>query len=176
MTASLDTPQPQAPAPALSPSVEREAAAEVKGAPTDCLPRELRAVLADVAARFGPVTTVSTVHLHTDNHSPGSTREKLHHACKAVDFRVRASAYEVMDYLRARPEIAGINAYRNGVIHIDFDENFRTSGRSARSQWPRPAGSRPTAQQPGDPPAAPTNPSLFTPAEPDSVSRGDSQQ
>jgi hypothetical protein len=88
--------------------------------PYDCLSPELESVLADVADRFGPVTIVSTTHLHTDNHIPGSSREKAHHACRAIDFKVQARGEEVIAYLKSRREVAGINRYRNnGVIHVD---------------------------------------------------------
>ncbi len=90
----------------------------------DCLPEGLRTVLQDVQARFGTVTLVSTRQLHTDNHSPGTARHKLHAACKAVDFKVEGDLNAVTAYLRARPEVAGVNSYRNNrVIHIDAAES-----------------------------------------------------
>jgi uncharacterized protein YcbK (DUF882 family) len=81
-------------------------------------------VLADVASRYGPLTIVSTQHLNTRNHGAGSARHKLHQACKAVDFRVASQrADEVKTYLRSRSEVGGLEAYRDGVIHIDLNEN-----------------------------------------------------
>jgi uncharacterized protein YcbK (DUF882 family) len=91
--------------------------------PTDCLPAGLRTVLRDVEARFGPVALVSTTELHTDNHSRGSVRHKLHGACQAVDFKVKGNRQAVVAYLRSRPEVSGVNSYgNNGVIHIDHTE------------------------------------------------------
>ena len=91
--------------------------------PTDCLPEGLRSVLKEVETRFGTVTLVSTTELHTDNHSRGSVRHKLHGACEAVDFKVTGSRQAVLAYLRTRREVAGINSYgNNGVIHIDHSE------------------------------------------------------
>ena len=91
--------------------------------PTDCLPAGLRGVLKDVEARFGAVTLVSTTELHTDNHSRGSTRHKLHTACKAIDFKVKGDRRAVVAYLRAHPEVAGVNTYgNNGVIHMDHND------------------------------------------------------
>ncbi len=91
--------------------------------PTDCLPAGLRTVLRDVEARFGPVALVSTTELHTDNHSRGSVRHKLHGACQAVDFKVKGNGKAVVAYLRSRPEVSGVNSYgNNGVIHIDHTE------------------------------------------------------
>lgn len=90
------------------------------GAPTECLPEGLKSVLVDLQAKFGTVTVVSTTHLHTDNHSKGSVRDKMHQACKAVDFKVLGDAKAVLAYLKTRREVAGIGHYRNnGVIHID---------------------------------------------------------
>jgi hypothetical protein len=88
----------------------------------------LRAVLADVSARFGPVTVVATDQLKTANHITGSIREKLHHECRAIDFRVdRGRIDEVKNYLRTRSEIAGIDSYRDGVIHMDAAASVRGS-------------------------------------------------
>ena len=92
-------------------------------APTECLPQGLRAVLQDVQGRFGPVTLVSTTELHTDNHTKGSVRHKLHADCKAVDFKVEGDLAAVTAFLRARPEVGGVNTYKNNrVIHIDAAE------------------------------------------------------
>jgi uncharacterized protein YcbK (DUF882 family) len=85
-----------------------------------CLTPGLKAVLHDVQARFGTVTVVSTTELHTDNHSKGSVRHKLHGDCRAVDFKVQGDLNAVAAYLRTRSEVSGINTYKNnGVIHID---------------------------------------------------------
>jgi Peptidase M15 len=103
-------------------------------ASTDCLPAALRAVLADVAARFGEVTVVSTHQLNTGNHSAGSIREKLHTDCRAVDVRPdRTRIEEIKAYLRTRPEINGVESYRNGVVHMDV------SATAAAGARPRPA-------------------------------------
>jgi hypothetical protein len=103
-------------------------------APAECLPSALRSVLADVASRYGPLTIVSTQHLNTRNHGAGSARHKLHQACKAVDFSVASQrADEVKTYLRSRPEVGGLEAYRDEVIHIDLNEN-----RTAAQVRPRP--------------------------------------
>ena len=73
---------------------------------------------------------VSTTELHTDNHSRGSVRHKLHAGCKAADFKVKADVRAVTAYLRSRPVVAGINAFRNnGVIHIDYNERRRLGQR-----------------------------------------------
>jgi hypothetical protein len=99
-------------------------------APTECLPASFQTVLRDLDAKFGPMTLVSTTELHTDNHSPGSVRHKLHSACKAVDFKVKGDVRVVTAYLRSRPEVAGITAFgNNGVIHIDSNDQRRVAQR-----------------------------------------------
>ncbi len=109
-------PVPEAP-------VTKAVSSKAASAPTDCLPVTLRGVLKDVEARFGAVTLVSTTELHTDNHSRGSVRHRLHTACKAIDFKVKGDRWAVVAYLRARPEVAGVNTYgNNGVIHMDHNE------------------------------------------------------
>jgi hypothetical protein len=75
-------------------------------APTQCLPGDLQAVVADVASRLGSVSVES-------NHRSSG---------RAIDFRVRTRARGVMAYLRSRPEVGGLKVYRNGIIHIDNGE------------------------------------------------------
>ena len=98
--------------------------------PVDCLPEGLRTVLQDVQARFGTVTLVSTRELHTDNHSRGSARHKMHGDCRAVDFKVEGDLTAVTAYLRSRPEVSGVTSYRNNrVIHIDAAEGRKLAQR-----------------------------------------------
>jgi hypothetical protein len=89
------------------------------GAPTGCLPGDLREVVADVAARFGPVSVESTHRGRGHNRRAGGAGGSMHLSCRAVDFRVKARARGVMAYLSARPEVGGLKIYRNGIIHID---------------------------------------------------------
>ena len=168
-TASLAQPAPPA-QPLLSASPQGAARGAVKTnatASTDCLPAELRAVLADVAARFGEVAVVSTHQLNTVNHSSGSIREKLHNDCKAVDFRPdRSRIEEIKAYLRTRPGIGGIESYRNGIVHVDV------SGTATARSRPRPGRAQAAAQTVPDDalqaaPALPSPPQAagpFTPA------------
>ena len=61
----------------------------------------------------------------------------MHQACKAVDFRMqKPRSQDVVTYLRSRPEVGGVEADRDGVIHIDASET-QVGGQ------PRP---RPTAR------------------------------
>jgi hypothetical protein len=125
-------------------------------------------VLTDVAARFGPVTTVSTTHLNTDNHSPGSTRDKLHTSCKAVDFKVQGPLQEVLAYLRTRKEVNGINSYRNNLIHIDFNERQSVAGAARRGS----AGPGPPGPGAGGRAVAARRPKSLHPRPPEALDRG----
>jgi hypothetical protein len=133
-------------------------------APTECLPGELRAVLADVAARFGDIAVVSTHKLNTGNHSSGSIREKLHHACNAVDFRPGPDRIdEVKRYLRSRPEIGGVESYRNGVVHMDLRGSEIASAQAVGGRRPAAAqtASADAPQAPIPPPPATETNGLF---------------
>jgi uncharacterized protein YcbK (DUF882 family) len=121
-------------------------------APTECLPEALRTVLTELQSRFGPVTIVSTTQLHTDNHSAGSARASMHSACKAVDFKTSHEPQDVMAFLRSRPEVGGVNSYRNKVIHFDLNAGYQAAGRSRGTQ-PRRAFAR-SRRQPRMPESA----------------------
>lgn len=123
-----------APEPSVPSQPPRSLVATSAAAPLDCVRAELRTVLADVAARFGPVNVVSTNRLNADNHTPGTARHNLHTACKAVDFKTGGNVREVLTYLRSRPEVSGINSYRGGLIHIDLNERSRAAGLRPRAQ------------------------------------------
>jgi len=88
-------------------------------APIRCLPGNLLAVIADLAAKFGPVSIESTHRSQNRNRRAGGARHSLHLSCRAIDFRVKARARDIMAYLSARPEVGGLKRYRNGIIHID---------------------------------------------------------
>ncbi|WP_457090257.1 YcbK family protein [Microvirga sp. P5_D2] len=88
-------------------------------APTNCLPGNLREVVADVAGKFGPVSVESTHRSSGRNWRAGGARQSLHLSCRAIDFRVRTRTRGVMAYLRGRSEVGGLKVYGNGIIHID---------------------------------------------------------
>src|SRR5215207_5729881 len=142
------SPAAASPAPA-SPAPEWPARSrsfiESAAAPTNCLPAALRTVLGDLAAKFPEVKVIATRGLQTDNHSSGSARAKMHDACMAVDIRTGAAVAEVTAYLRTRREIAGLNSYRNGVIHLDVPEAALFAGGATTSprRESRAAGSEP---------------------------------
>lgn len=91
-------------------------------APTNCLPGNLTQVVADLAAKFGPVSVESTHRTSGRNARAGGARHSLHLSCRAIDFRVRTRTSGVMAYLRSRAEVGGLKIYRNGIIHIDNGE------------------------------------------------------
>lgn len=100
-------------------------------ASTSCLPGELKAALASIQARFGPVQVVST-------HRPGARihgGHRSHHAnCSAVDFRPPPGTYaSVATHLR-QTWPGGMGTYSSGHIHIDTGPNYRwhSGGRRAK--------------------------------------------
>jgi hypothetical protein len=90
-----------------------------ESAPTECLPGDLKGVLAEVAEEFGAVSVQSTHRSPTRNRRAGGAPQSLHLDCRAIDFRVNAHGREVMAWLREHPDIGGLKMYRNGIIHID---------------------------------------------------------
>jgi uncharacterized protein YcbK (DUF882 family) len=91
-------------------------------APTNCVPGNLREVVASVAAKFGSVSVESTHRNRSRNWRAGGARQSLHLSCRAIDFRVRTRVRGVMTYLRSHPQVGGLKMYRNGIIHIDNGE------------------------------------------------------
>ena len=114
-----------------------KAPASSAAAPIECLPEALRNVLNEIQTRFGGVTVVSTTHLKTDNHSPGSARANMHAACKAVDIRTTDDPKDVLAYLRSRPEVGGINTYRNRLVHFDLNPGYQAASTRTRTTQPR---------------------------------------
>ena len=169
--AATPTPPPatsaQAGAAALHSAVTRRSVAVNANAPTDCLPDEIRALIADIGAQFGPITVVSTNKHLTGNHSSGSAREKLHLDCKAVDFKPDRHRVEaIKTYLRSRAGVGSVDSYRSGVMHVDFGTT-RSAGRAASPTRSAAANTPALLEAPAEEPAAPPQPpSPFTPALP----------
>jgi hypothetical protein len=90
--------------------------------PTNCLPGDLKIVLAEVANRFGRVSIQSTHRSPQRNRRAGGAGRSLHLDCRAIDFRVKARGREVMSFLREHQSVGGLKMYRNGIIHIDNGE------------------------------------------------------
>jgi hypothetical protein len=85
-----------------------------------CLNSSLRAVIAQVASTFGPVTVNSTCRSRRHNSRVGGARHSHHLSGNAVDFRVRgAGARSVYAFLRNHASVGGLKFYRRGFFHID---------------------------------------------------------
>ena len=85
-----------------------------------CLNSSLRAVIAQVASAFGPVTVNSTCRSRRHNARVGGAHHSHHLSGNAVDFRVRgASSRSVYAYLRSHGSVGGLKLYRQGFFHID---------------------------------------------------------
>ena len=109
------------------------------GKSTGCLPGVLRQRLAQIRAKFGGVSVIST-------HRPGariagSGRRSLHSSCRAVDFHPRRGTYRaVAAWLKANHG-GGVGTYSCGMRHIHIDNGPRVrfhhcvtaSGRPVRS-------------------------------------------
>lgn len=89
-------------------------------ASSGCLNSSLRAVIAQVASSFGPVTVNSTCRGPRHNSRVGGARHSHHLTGNAVDFRVRgAGARSVYAFLRSHASVGGLKLYRRGFFHID---------------------------------------------------------
>ena len=90
-----------------------------------CMPASLRSTLAQIKAKFGPVSIVST-------HRPGariagSGRPSYHASCRAVDFHPPKGKYgQVVAWLKSNHS-GGLGTYSCGMhhIHIDNGPNVR---------------------------------------------------
>ena len=88
-------------------------------APAKCIPGSLRAVLARVSAKYGPITVNSTYRSPGKNRKAGGKSKSMHLSCRAVDFRVHGNSRGLMQYLAAQGEVGGLNRYPSGFYHID---------------------------------------------------------
>lgn len=84
-----------------------------------CLTPRLRAVLAQVAASFGPLTVNSTCRSPSHNRRVGGAPRSYHLTGNAVDFRVRGSFGAVHAFLARQRTVGGLKHYGAGVFHID---------------------------------------------------------
>lgn len=88
-------------------------------APAKCIPGSLRAVLAKVSARYGPITVNSTYRAPSKNRKVGGRGKSMHLSCRAVDFRVHGSTRGLMQFLTSQKGVGGYNRYPSGFYHID---------------------------------------------------------
>jgi hypothetical protein len=97
---------------------------------TACLKAEARRLMRAIADRFGKIEVASACD---GRHA----RRSAHYVGKAFDFRpYGASRAEIVAFLKASPDVGGVGAYPNGLIHADVgDRKMAWFGRGGRA-WP----------------------------------------
>jgi uncharacterized protein YcbK (DUF882 family) len=111
--ASLGNPAPPAqPGPSATGHVVWQARA-------DCLDGRLRAVVAEIAGRFGPVRVGSTCRSRSANRRSRGASRSHRLTGIAIDFRVFASTGAVQSYLARHPSVGGLKHDGGGVFHVD---------------------------------------------------------
>ncbi len=94
-----------------------------QAARTSCLPGSVKAKLAQIRAKFGPVRIVST---HRRGARIAGTGKRSYHAsCRAVDFHAPRGKYrQVVAWLK-RSHSGGVGTYSCGMHHIHIDNGPR---------------------------------------------------
>ena len=85
----------------------------------ECIPDELKAVLGQVAAKWGTVTVNSSHRTRAHNRKVGGKRRSFHLKCQAADFSVAGSHRGIVAFLKKHPLVGGYKRYRAGHFHID---------------------------------------------------------
>ena len=107
---------------------------------TSCLPGSVKAKLAQIRAKFGPVRIVST-------HRPGariagSGKRSYHASCRAVDFHApRGKRGSVVAWLM-RNHSGGVGTYSCGMHHIHIDNGPRVRFHHCVNARGRPVGKK----------------------------------
>ncbi len=84
-----------------------------------CLPGSIKAELAAIRSKFGPVTIVST--FRRGARIAGSGHMSYHASCRAVDFHPPAGKYNaVLAYLQ-KTHSGGLGTYSCGMHHLHID-------------------------------------------------------
>lgn len=99
--------------------ISRPAGRITERASLRCSPNELKAVIYQVARKFGHVVVNSTYRSNRRNRIVGGARRSYHLHCRAIDFRVRGNNRGLYRYLRNHPYVGGLKRYRSGFYHID---------------------------------------------------------
>ena len=99
------------------------ASAPSHAARTSCLPGSVKAKLAQIRAKFGPIRIVST-------HRPGariagSGKRSYHASCRAVDFHAPRGKYKQVVAWLKRNHSGGVGTYSCGMHHIHIDNGPR---------------------------------------------------
>lgn len=103
------------------PAVHTSGRIATNGHAMSCLPRDLRRVLNEVAANFGPIRINSTDRSHSHNRRVGGAPRSLHLECRAVDFAYHGNRRgALLKFLRNHDAVGGLGNYgHGGHIHID---------------------------------------------------------
>ena len=88
-------------------------------APFECIPDELKAVLGQVAERWGTVVVNSSHRSKAHNRRVGGKSRSFHLKCEAADFSVAGSHKGLVAFLRKHPLVGGYKRYPAGHFHID---------------------------------------------------------
>lgn len=105
-----------------------------------CLPASLKATLANIRAKFGPVTIVST--FRRGARIAGSGHMSYHASCRAVDFHPPKGKYgAVLAYLQ-KTHPGGLGTYSCGMHHLHIDNGPKVRFHHCVSASGRPVGKR----------------------------------
>ena len=85
----------------------------------ECIPDELKAVLGQIAERWGTVTVNSSHRTLAHNRRVGGKPRSFHLKCQAADFSVKGSHKGLVAFLKDHPLVGGYKRYRAGHFHID---------------------------------------------------------
>ena len=87
--------------------------------PWNCVPDRLKAVLGQIAERWGTVTVNSSHRTLAHNRRVGGKPRSFHLKCQAADFSVKGSHKGLVAFLKDHPLVGGYKRYRAGHFHID---------------------------------------------------------
>ncbi len=107
---------------------------------TTCLPGSVKAKLAQIRAKFGPIRIVST-------HRPGarirgSGKRSFHASCRAVDFHAPRGKYKQVVAWLKRNHSGGVGTYSCGMHHIHIDNGPRVRFHHCVNARGKPAGKK----------------------------------
>ena len=88
-------------------------------ASSGCLNAQLRRVVNELAASFGPVTVKSTCRSRRHNAAVGGAHHSYHMGGNAADFRLRGNVRGALAFLSSLKTVGGFKHYRDGHFHID---------------------------------------------------------
>ena len=89
-------------------------------AKSTCVPEQLRAVLNELVATFGPIAVTSTCRGMAQNRAAGGAEHSYHLHGQAIDFLILGAAGAVYAHLAASPHVGGLKHYGGGLFHIDL--------------------------------------------------------